>query len=88
MSGLKIILCRSSLFLRHLASMKMNRSVSHRVSSMTVIYFLLCQSQCSLLNYIGVHNATSHNMYCSIGSFFVALGKVITGLWQQRLTNR
>lgn len=84
MSGLVLVLS-------HLASMKINRNTSHCVSlSMTVIYFLPCQSQCSLLNYTGVHNATLHKIYCSIGSFFffVAMVKVITGLWQRRLTNR
>lgn len=66
-----------------------------RVStSMTVIFFLPGQSQCSLLNYTGVHNAALHKIYCSIGSLLVGVAAmvnvitVITLLWQQRLSNR
>lgn len=53
---------------------------------MTVICFLLRQSRCGLLNYIGGRGATSQ---LALAAYLaVALEKVITGTWQLRLTNR
>lgn len=53
---------------------------------MTVICFLLRQSRCGLLNYIGGPGAMSQLALAAY--FVVALEKVITGTWQLRLTNR